>query len=104
MKSFEGFLSEISTKTNINEDLDQASNMTYPDIWSALGHLQEITEQHGLELPTILTLESEKFGEEVFEIDEGNFLYFCYSLNEDGTYETVSGIFNEDELEEILSD
>jgi hypothetical protein len=88
----------------VNDALDEASNETYPDVWTALQTVSDIVTDFGLEIPTISALESDVFGEEVFELEEDHFLYFCYSLNEAGSYDIVSCVVDEPELDEILTE
>lgn len=89
-----------------NETLDEALNFdaSFPDVWAALAHVNSITEQYGITLPEIEELEDDEFGEEVFQVDEDAYLYFCYALNEQGEYDIVSGVFNSSELDELLSE
>lgn len=89
-----------------NETLDEALNFdaSFPDVWAALTHVNSITEQYGITLPDIEELEDDEFGEEVFQVDEDAYLYFCYALNEHNEYDIVSGVFNSSELDELLSE
>jgi len=109
LSEFTGFIKhkpEMVDLDNVNDQLTEVTeDCRYPDVWSAIETITQIAKENGLNLPLLEDLEDEEFGEEVFQLDEEHFLYFCYMLDEEtNEYETVSGIFTEEELEEILAE
>lgn len=103
MKTLSQLIDSLPQPLTLDEALE-LFNASFPDVQTALQELRTITEKYGLELPEITDLEDEEFGEEVFQLDEDHYLYFCYAMNEDGLFETITGIFNNEELNEIFEE
>lgn len=84
----------------VNEELGQLNGFVFEKPEIALEIVHKFMADFGLTIPASTLNES--YGEEIFG-DKDLFLYFCYGLNENNTYDVFASILNEDELDSIMN-
>ena len=87
---------------DINSELSDSLEDPILTPQSGLQRVRNILNYYGFDIPMVFEMDSE--GDEyVFRLID-NYLYFIFSLNEQGFYEAYAQVVDEDELHEILSD
>jgi hypothetical protein len=98
----------LENKEDINEDLDE---LLYEDLFTtpyiAFERVRVLFEEYGIVLGNVF-LEGE-FGDVVFDlyeddIDTGMHIFFIYELNDEGFYDIVCSLADDEELEIALDE
>jgi hypothetical protein len=90
----------------INKELDFSLNESSINPYSEWIGCQKVLSQFGIDLPKVVFEDVEE--DEVVVIlnceDTDYYFYYCYSLNEEGYYETFATVTDESGLDELLAE